>query len=90
MAKGLLPFYLFTLLPLFASCSHYLDADNKASLDAESYFSTPEGQVALRVALYNGIRPMVNNTDLTEYGTKPSALPKKAVGSWISRSLNSI
>lgn len=51
------------------SCSDYLDPENKASLDADGYFSSEEGQVALRVALYNGIRPLVNNTDLTEYGT---------------------
>lgn len=61
---------LACLSPLsLTSCADYLDAENKASLDAESYFSTADGQVALRVALYNGIRPMVNNTDLTEYGT---------------------
>ncbi len=54
---------------LITACSNYLEPENKASLDAESYFNTTDGQVALRVALYNGIRPMVNNTDLTEYGT---------------------
>ena len=51
------------------SCDSFLDADNKASLDAEEYFQTKDGQVALRVSLYNGLRPMVCNTELTEYGT---------------------
>ena len=35
MAKGFLPFYLFTFLPLFTSCNDYLkvDAPSKSTVD---------------------------------------------------------
>lgn len=51
------------------SCSDFLEADNKASVEANEYFSTEEGQVALRVTLYNSLKPLVNDTQLSEWGT---------------------
>ena len=47
----------------------FLNADNKASIEAETYFSTEEGQTALRVNMYSGLKPMVNDVNLTEWGT---------------------
>lgn len=62
---------LLTLAPshLFTSCADFLDAENKAGSDADSYFSTKEGQNALRIAMFSDMKPLVNNTALTEYGT---------------------
>ena len=38
MAKGFLPFYLFTLLPLFSSCSDFLDIQPMNSTVLENYW----------------------------------------------------
>jgi hypothetical protein len=51
------------------SCSDFLDAKNKANIEAESYFSTSEGLASLRVNIYSNMKTLVNNTDLTEWGT---------------------
>ena len=54
----------------FASCaSDFLEAENKAGIGADEYFSTADGQNALRAVMYSGLKPVVNNTALTEYGT---------------------
>lgn len=57
------------LLTLLAGCSDFLDADNKAGVDADPYFSTTEGLASLRTTVYNSIKPMVNEVNLTEWGT---------------------
>ena len=54
---------------LFISCSDFLDPENKAAIEAEGYFNTAEGQQALRVVMYNGLKDIVTNTALTEQGT---------------------
>lgn len=56
-------------LTLFTGCSDFMDADNKAGIDAEKYYWTPEGLEALRVDVYNRVKPLVNNTNMTEWGT---------------------
>lgn len=57
------------LLTLLAGCSDFLDADNKSGVDADPYFSTTEGQASLRATMYNSVKPMVNEVNLTEWGT---------------------
>ena len=39
MAKGFLPFYLFTLLPLFSSCSDFLDVLPLNDVVLENYWT---------------------------------------------------
>ncbi len=51
------------------SCSDFLDAENKAGIEADGYFNTPKGLDALRAVMFSGMKPLVNNTVLTEYGT---------------------
>lgn len=53
----------------FVSCSDFLEAENKASIEADKYFNTNEGLEALRAVMYSGLKSVVNNTALTEYGT---------------------
>ena len=50
-------------------CRDFLEADNKAGIDADPYFTTDKGQAALRTSMYNEVKPLVNNVDLTEWGT---------------------
>lgn len=50
-------------------CDDFLEAENKAAIEADSYFSTEEGLNSLRVSMYSGMKNIVNNTDLTEWGT---------------------
>lgn len=52
---------------MLTGCS--LDADNKADVDGESRLLTEEGVSALRTYMYSTVKPMVNETDLTEWGT---------------------
>ena len=54
---------------LTTSCEDFLDAENKAAIEADSYFASEEGLDALRVSMYGGMKALVNNTDLTEWGT---------------------
>ena len=68
--------YVVTALPLggvggglLASCSDFLEPENKAAIEAEGYFNTDEGKQALRVVMYNGMKSIATNTSLTEYGT---------------------
>ena len=71
MKKGyyLLIICLSLLSMTIVSCNGFLDPDNKAAIEAEGYFNTDEGMEALRVVMYNGMKPIVTNTALTEYGT---------------------
>lgn len=52
---------------VMTSCS--LDPENKADIDADSYLKDPEGVAALRVYMYTTMKPLVNETNLTEWGT---------------------
>lgn len=56
-------------ITLTTGCSDFLDAENKAAIEADSYFASEEGLEALRVSMYSGMKSLVNNTDLTEWGT---------------------
>lgn len=70
MKKVILAIFLASVTTFVnTSCSDFLDADNKAAIDAEPYFATEEGQAAVRVSMYNAIKPMVNDVNLTEWGT---------------------
>lgn len=70
MKKVLLAIFLASVTTFVStSCSDFLEADNKAAVDAEPYFATEEGQAALRISMYNSIKPMVNDVNLTEWGT---------------------
>ena len=51
------------------ACSDFLEPENKAAIEAEGYFQTDEGQQALRVVMYNGMKALATNTALTEQGT---------------------
>ena len=57
------------LLGTLSSCGDFLDTENKASVEAEDYFNTEEGQNALRAVMYSSMKPVVTNTALTEFGT---------------------
>ena len=65
--------YTLLLAGVFAGvstgCEDFLESENKASIEADSYFNTAEGLEALRISMYSGMKPLVNNTDLTEWGT---------------------
>lgn len=65
--------YLFlpisVCLITLSGCSDFLESENKAGKDAFEYCETPEGLDALRADTYNKLKPLVNNTDLTEWGT---------------------
>lgn len=54
---------------VLTSCSDFLEPENKAAIEAEGYFNTDEGQQALRVVMYSGMKSIATNTSLTEYGT---------------------
>ena len=54
---------------LTTSCGDFLEPENKAAIEAEGYFNSDEGQQALRVVMYNGMKSIADNTSLTEYGT---------------------
>lgn len=52
---------------MFTGCS--LDVDNKSNVEADKRLSTDEGIESLRTYMYSTIKPLVNETDLTEWGT---------------------
>ena len=58
---------LFCLAMLMTGCS--LDADNKANVDSDDYIANEEGVAAMRTYMYNSMKPLVNETNLTEWGT---------------------
>ena len=57
------------LLAGMASCSDFLEPENRANIEADSYFATDEGLAQLRVTEFTGLRSLVTNVDLTEWGT---------------------
>lgn len=64
---NIIPLVAFCLAMLVASCS--LDADNKANVDADGFLANEEGVSSMRTYMYNSMKPLVNETDLTEWGT---------------------
>lgn len=56
-AKGLLPYYLFTLLPLLASCEDYLQTESKSALSTDNAYSTPAGIDQNLTGVYGCLKP---------------------------------
>ena len=52
---------------LLTGCS--LDVENKANVEAGERLSTDDGIAALRTYMYSSIKPLANETNLTEWGT---------------------
>lgn len=63
----------FALVGTFSltSCEDYLEAENKSSggVLAEDFYSTDEGLNTLLATVYSGLKPLVTNTDINEWGT---------------------
>lgn len=64
----------FCLLALGAglaatSCEDFLEADNKANVNAEDFLQTPEGLVSLRAKVYSDLKPLATNVEMYEWGT---------------------
>ncbi len=57
----------FGCVMLLGGCS--LDVDNKANVEAGKQLSTDEGIESLRTYMYSTVKPLVNETNLTEWGT---------------------
>ena len=51
------------------SCSDFLDAENKANLEAEGYFGSDKTLGELRVNLYNSLKTAATTINLQEWGT---------------------
>lgn len=64
---------LFTVGSL-VGCSDFLDADNKASLEAGTYYNNDKSIEELRVNLYSSMKSLGTNIDLQEWGTDLYAL----------------
>lgn len=56
---------------LLGGCS--LDVDNKANVEAGKQLSTDEGIESLRTYMYSTVKPLVNETNLTEWA--PTYIP---------------
>ena len=56
--KGLLPIYLFTLLPFMAGCSDYLDVDPASDIRADNFYQTPAQADAALTGLYGTLKPL--------------------------------
>lgn len=56
-AKGLLPCYLLTLLPLLTACSDYLDTPSKSALSADDMYSTPANVDKALTGVYGCLKP---------------------------------
>lgn len=46
-----------------------LDPENKANIDADNYLAAAGGVESLRVYMYSALKPLVTETNLTEWGT---------------------
>ncbi len=53
---------LFISVILFASCSDFLDEDNKAGITNDELYGTVEGYETLRINAYNKLRPLYNDS----------------------------
>lgn len=60
-------FAAFTGAAVLTGCS--LDVDNKANIEAGKQLEKAEAIEALRVSMYSTIKPIVNETAITEWGT---------------------
>ena len=58
-----------SLSTILVSCGDFLEAENKAAIEADAYFGTEQGLNALRAVMYDGMKSIATNTSLTEYGT---------------------
>ena len=57
LAKGLLPFYLFTLLPLFTACDDYLTTESQSSLSTDNSYSTAANIDQALTGVYGAMKP---------------------------------
>ena len=57
MAKGFLPFYLLTLLPLVVSCDDYLQTESQSALSTGNAYSTPAGIDQNLTGVYDCLKP---------------------------------
>ena len=56
MAKGFLPFYLFTLLPLFSSCSDFLDVQPLNDVVLENYWTKKSDVTSVLMGCYESLQ----------------------------------
>lgn len=63
------------------SCSDFLDAENKASVEADEYFATETGKSELRTTLYNSTRWMGTSIAINEWGTDLYAITRSSAPS---------
>ncbi len=53
----------------WTGCSDFLEPENKANLDADTYYVTDEAKAELRTNLYYSMKEIATNIDLQEWGT---------------------
>ena len=53
----------------WTGCSDFLEPENKANLEADSYYVTDEAKAELRTNLYYSMKEIATNIDLQEWGT---------------------
>lgn len=51
------------------SCDDFLDAESKSNVDVDVYYSNPDNATKMKVAVYDAIKNLVENTDFNELGT---------------------
>ena len=57
------------MMSALTGCSKFLEAENKAALEADDYYGDPAAQAELRVNMYNGMKSMATEINLQEWGT---------------------
>lgn len=67
----------FAMLGL-TSCSDFLEADNKANVEADEYFTTETGKQELRTTLYNSTKWMGTSISINEWGTDLYAITRSS------------
>lgn len=67
----------FAMLGL-TSCSDFLEADNKANVEADEYFTTEVGKQELRTTLYNSTKWMGTSISINEWGTDLYAITRSS------------
>jgi hypothetical protein len=69
MKKILYTIGVACMMGALTGCSKFLEAENRAALEADNYYETPATQAELRVSMYNGMKSMATVIDLQEWGT---------------------
>lgn len=65
---------LFLTIALFASCSDFLDEENKSGITNEELYGTVDGYETLRINAYNKLRPLYYGTPSGSYLGSPFLL----------------